>query len=487
MNFFNLIFRILATTAAIGLVPLHGADSPSETIRSMLATLYENGQFNGSILVARNGDVIYRDAFGTAASSSKRNQPETPSNVASVAKQFTSMAIMMLAERGEISFDDSIIKYLPRLRDLGPESTIRHLLTHTSGIPDVGDLGIDQPNLKESDVISAILNQHDNFAEPGEEYRYSNTGYNLLGMIVEKVAGESFDDFLARNIFEPLQMNSTRLVSRAGFVKGAGGIVSTVDDLLKWDQALYTERLVKQTTLNEAFTPAHVRRGTCTYGFGWNSAEKDGDRFVWHTGKTAQYRAFIGRRLGERILVAILTNQGESRRPEICDAIVSILHGKPYVMPKLSISMKITGVIEARGVDAGIEEYARLKVTQPDKFNFSDDSELNALGYRLLSQGNQQDAVRIFELNVKEFPRSSNARDSLGEAYTKVGQKDRAIQAYTKALELDPNNLNSLKMLENLNDPGADPLMLVGVFLLLGGVTWFGCSYLTRRRLKSTG
>jgi CubicO group peptidase (beta-lactamase class C family) len=432
--------------------PAHwnATDTRSETIRAMLTTLNENGQFNGSVLVAQNGVVVYLDAFGTGDGSWFKNQPDTPSDLASVSKQFTAMAVMMLAERGKIHYDDPITNYFPSLKDLGPRITIRHLLTHTSGIPDVGDLGIDHPDLKESEVVSAILEQHTDFAEPGEKYRYSNTGYSLLGMIIERVSEMPLDDFLARNIFEPLGMKNTRLACRPGYPKGSSGIVSTVDDLLKWDQALYTERLVKQTTLNEAFTPAHVRQGISTYGFGWNIAEKDGDRFVWHTGNAAQYRAFIGRRLRERILVVILTDRGPSRRLEICDAIVNILHNKPYVMPRLSIAMRIVPTIKSRGVDAGIEEYERLKVTQPETFDFSDESELNSLGYQLLSEGQVQAAVQLFDLNTREFPASSNAYDSLGEAYSKAGKKDRAIEAYTKAIELDPNNLNSRKMLRRL-------------------------------------
>ncbi|MBI4327954.1 MAG: serine hydrolase [Chloroflexi bacterium] len=449
MNLLQFLSRILAVTV-LATVSLTAANTPGETIRAMLTTLNENGQFNGSILVAQNGKVIYRDAFGTADGSSRRNLPETPSNLASVSKQFTAMAVMMLAEHGRIHYDGPISKHLPELAGLGEAITIRHLLTHTSGIPDVGDLGIDHPNLKESEVLQAIIEQRAQLPDAGKQYRYSNTGYTLLGMIVEKVSEMSLGDYLDRNIFKPLEMKSTRLASRRRYTKGDSGIVSTVDDLLKWDQALYAERLVKQTTLDEAFTPASVREGTSTYGFGWNAATKDGERFVWHTGNTGQYRAFIGRRLGERILVVILTNQGPSRRPEICDAIINILHGKPHTMPKLSITMKIAGVIQARGVEAGIEEYERLKATQPETFNFSDESELNSLGYQLLGQGEKQAALRIFELNTRAFPASSNAWDSLGEAYTKAGQKDRAVQAYTKALKFDPTNVNSQKMLRSL-------------------------------------
>jgi len=450
MNFFYLVSLRFFAVVLFSAVSVKAADTASDKIRAMLTTLDENGQFNGSILVAREGKVLYRDSFGTAAGSSDKNRAETPTDLASVSKQFTAMAVMMLAEQGKLSYEDAITKYLPQLKDSAADITIRHLLTHTSGIPDVGDLGIDRPNLKESEVIEAVVKQHAQFGKSGERYRYSNTGYTLLGMILEKVTDLSLGDFLARNVFDPLGMSHTRLPSKPGYTKGDGGIFSTVDDLLKWDQALYTDRLVKQTTLNEAFTPAQVRAETTTYGFGWNITEKDGDRFVWHTGNTGQYRAFIGRRLGERILVVILTNQGNSRRIEICDAIVDILHGKPAIMPKLSIAMRIAGVIHARGIEAGLQEYDRLKATQLETFDFSDESELNALGYQLLGQGEKQAAVRIFELNAREFAASSNAYDSLGEAYSNVGQRDRALQAYTKAVELDPKNLNAQRMLRGL-------------------------------------
>jgi CubicO group peptidase (beta-lactamase class C family) len=311
-------------------------------------------------------------------------------------------------------------------------------------------LGIDRPRLQESDVLKAVVDQRPGFGNPGEKYRYSNTGYLLLAMIVEKsTGGASFSEFLARNIFEPLHMSNTHLSVGSGEATGAGGIISTVDDLLKWDQALYTERLVKLPTLNEAFTPGSVLEGTSTYGFGWNITEKDNDKFVWHTGNTAQFRAFIGRRLGERLFVAMLTNKGNSPRPEICDAIVNIVHGRPYTMPRLSVAAKIGDVIKSRGVETAVAEYHRLKSAQSDSYNFSE-SELNALGYQLLGQKQNQAAVRIFELNTTEFPTSSNAYDSLGDAFRQIQEKQRAIWAYTKAVELDPLNLNARRMLQSL-------------------------------------
>jgi Beta-lactamase class C and other penicillin binding proteins len=137
-------------------------------------------------------------------------------------------------------------------------------------------------------------------------------------MVVERVSGQAFDDFLRAKIFDPLAMNQSRPVALRlkGATKGDGGIASTVDDLLKWDQALTAGKLVGAKTLAEAFVPARVEEGTSTYAFGWNVAQRNGDTLVWHTGNSGGQRAFLGRRIGDRITVIILT-QGDSRRLEM--------------------------------------------------------------------------------------------------------------------------------------------------------------------------
>ena len=174
------------------------------------------------------------------------------------------MAVMMLAEQGRLSYDDLVARHVPELAGATPGITIRHLLTHTSGIPDVGDLGIDRPGLRESDVVDAVRTHHARFARPGLRYRYSNAGYMILAMAVENASGRTFDEFLQSAIFDPLDMKSTRPdpgPREPEETKGDGGLVSTVDDLLKWDQALATERLVRAKTFAEALVPAKVAEG----------------------------------------------------------------------------------------------------------------------------------------------------------------------------------------------------------------------------------
>ena len=230
---------------------------------------------------------------------------------------------------------------------------------------------------------------------------------------------------------------------------GDGGMFSNVYDLLKWSEALYPEELVNRSTLDTAFTPAKVIEGKTTYGFGWNITGTGADKVVWHTGSTGGYRAFIERRLKDRITIIMLTNKGNSRRMEINDAIVNILNGKPYSLPKLPISEKMYNTIKERGINGALKMYDSLKAANDTTYDFAE-SELNTLGYQLVSENKLNDAIVIFKLNTTSYPKSSNAFDSLGDAYVAVRNKDDAIQSYQTAVDLDKNNLESIRKLNNL-------------------------------------
>ena len=447
---------LLALCAAPGVALAQPIDrsaaqgSEPETIRRMLVRLHESGEFTGVILVARDGVPVYREAIAAPGLDAGALLDE-PVNIASLAKGFTAMAVMMLAEQGNLRYDDPVGQYLPALAETRPAITLRHLLTHTSGIPDVGDLGIDRPNLLERDVLEAVRSQSKNFARPGLRYRYSNAGYNLLAMVVETVSRQRFDDFLQNSIFGPLGMSRTRPLSgprSAEAVKGDGGLASTLDDLLKWDRAIATGKLVGAKTLAEALVPATVAEGTSTYAFGWNVGQRNGDTLIWHTGNSGDRRAFLGRRVNDRITIIILTS-GDSRRLEIADAVVDILHHRPYTPPRLSIARALIPVVKQKGVDGAIAVYERLRATEPNAYDFAE-GELNRLGYTLLGMGDVAGAVRLFELNARQYPESSNVFDSLGEAYNRANRGDDARKAYSRAVELDPANGNARAMLQKL-------------------------------------
>ena len=213
---------------------------------------------------------------------------------------------------------------------------------------------------------------------------------------------------------------------------------------------MYTEKLVRQSTLAEAFTPGRVKEGTSTYGFGWNVEEKDGRKFIWHQGATGGYRALIERRLAKKITVIILTNKGNSKRLLMADAILNILNDKPYALPKRSIAEAMYEAIGRQGIQPAIKTYESLRAANDKAYDFSE-SELNSLGYQLLS-GNHKtsEAIEIFKLNTVAYPKSSNAFDSLAEAYQVSGNKELAIKNYQKAVELDPTNLHAVDRLKKL-------------------------------------
>ena len=308
------------------------------------------------------------------------------------------------------------------------------------------------------------------FGKPGLKFRYSNPGYALLALVVERASGRRFSDYLDQEIFRRVGMNSTFVYDKAdrkhdwvavGYgqfgqvddgtptaIPGDGGIYSTVDDLFKWDQALYTDELVRQSALVEAFSPGKVEEGTSTYGFGWNIGQGGDGKYVWHQGNQAGFRAFIERRLKERVSVIMLTNRGSTKRQEINAAIQNVLAGRPYVLPRQSGAERLYKVIHESGIAAALTAYGQLK----GSFDYDvGESELNTLGYQLLyADAKPSDAIAILELNTTEHPGSSNAFDSLGEAYQVKGDGNRAVSSYEVALRLDQTNGHAAAMLKKL-------------------------------------
>ncbi len=326
--------------------------SKADRIDSLMQTSYKDGIFNGVILVSQNGKPMYKNAFGYADKNNNSKLNKTSVfYLASLSKQFTAMAIMMLKERNKLSYDDKLSMYFPDFPDYANTVAIKHLLTHTSGIPDHYGLGIYKKGLTNNDVIEVLAKRKKLDFKPGKKYSYSNGGYVLLSQIVAKASGIPFNEFMETNIFKPLNMNSTLVYNKstpvianravgynkAGelddyeiFTTGAGGIFSTLDDLHLWNQALYTEKLIPKSTLEKAFTRTTLNNGKLTnYGFGWVVSEKEGRKSVYHAGGLSGYSAFMIRNLYNNSGYIILTNHGEaSNIQEIVTALNKILSGK---------------------------------------------------------------------------------------------------------------------------------------------------------------
>jgi CubicO group peptidase (beta-lactamase class C family) len=293
--------------------------------------------FNGTALIAQHGRVIYKGVFGWADFAKKDSlSVETSFQLASVSKQFTAMAIMMLRERGKLSYEDEITEFFPEFPYTG--ITVRHLLNHRSGLPDYTYFCdkhfTDRRTPISNNRVLEMLTQHrpDAYFLPDRRFDYSNTGYFLLASIVEKVAGMPFTRFMEANIFRPLGMSRTFIYEgdavpladvATGYtggrrrmdacylngVVGDKGIYSTVEDLFKWDRALYSEKLVKETTLAEACEPGSKELKKQNYGFGWRLLNLDcGDPVVYHGGWWKGFKSYLMRNPKDQSTIIVLTN-----------------------------------------------------------------------------------------------------------------------------------------------------------------------------------
>lgn len=311
-----------------------------------------------SVMVIYHGKPVFAKAYGMADVEKKVPcTTNTNFRLASVTKQFTAMGIMILAERGKLSLDDKITKFFPGFPEYGNKITVRHLLTHTSGVFDYDDHvppGATR-QLKDKDALK-IVEEHDGtYFPPGTKFRYSNSGYAMLALIIEKVAGQSYAQFQKENIFDPLGMTNTIafedgisiLPNRAfGYaqekakfvpsdqsltsaVLGDGGIYSSVVDLFKWDQALYTEKLVSGAMLRDAWT-THSKDSDMAgsgYGYGWYLADYKGTPHIWHYGSTCGFSTKIERFPQKKTTIIVLTNRHEAGLSQLTPKLVDIVMG----------------------------------------------------------------------------------------------------------------------------------------------------------------
>jgi CubicO group peptidase (beta-lactamase class C family) len=328
---------------------------------------YQN--FHGSVLVAKGGKVLLDKGYGFSDFQQKtKNKSQTKFAIGSVTKQFTAMAIMQLSEKGMLNVEDKVSKYFPDFPN-GDLITIHNLLTHTSGLVNYTDLkefmNLAPDNQNPTEVLNLIKDKPLEF-KPGEKAKYCNTGYVLLGMIVEKVSGMSYEEYLQKNIFTPLSMKDTGIcygennivpdaTPYVGYLEvtpiddeivlrqtyGAGSICSTVEDLYRWDRALKTEQLVKKETSEKIFTKHTNIPGAGDYGYGWFIADTAIGEEIWHNGLTFGFTANIARFKDEDITIIILTNNRLYDTTSLTDTLTSITLNKEYGMPEIMKEIKI--------------------------------------------------------------------------------------------------------------------------------------------------
>ncbi len=317
----------------------------SRQVDAIFASFVTEDSPGGAVIVIQDGQILHKAGYGLA--DLEGGVPITPESIfhlGSTGKQFTGLAVMMLAEEGRLNYDDPIGQYLPELARFGDGLTIRHLLHHTSGIPDYhedGELSEELFDLAEmptnEDALALLSEMGELRFTPGEEFFYSNTGYEMLASLIERVSGQPFPTFMQERVFDPLGMKDTfsqpnpdRLADPKvahsyifdgdqieaydsdplDYLVGSGSIYSTLEDMYLYDQALYTDELVKQSTLAEAFKPMLLNDGTeSNYGFGWELGTLSGERYVAHEGAWLGFVSFYARFPDQRLSVIVLLNR----------------------------------------------------------------------------------------------------------------------------------------------------------------------------------
>jgi len=497
--FLNVLLLLLLSIIA-------NAQTTQPRLDSFFSSLYAYKEINGNVLVAENGQTIYEKSFGYADFANKTAHSEHSQFIlASVSKVFTSAAVLQLRDKGILKLDDPVTKYFPGFPY--PDITIRHLLSHTSGLPDYQlyeDLITKNPQkiFSNQDLFPALkIWKQPLTNKPGEKWNYSNNNFILLALLVEKLSRMPFEKYIQKNIFKVSGMNDTYflndpvhtadkrkatgydyplfisaelkevdsirkyrwIVYNASGFTGQGGIVTTARDMLQFDKALYAGKILKPSSLQEAFTPAKLNNGEnadadigigkASYGLGWFIfSDSTNGKIVWHGGGRPGSVSFFLRNITKKQTVILFDNAFNKSLYANAVNALAILNNNPVQFHKKSLVREYNSTLAEKGVDAA---FCRMQELQVDSIHyFLSEDDMNELGLQLLYAGkspaHNEWALEVLKLNILLFPKSFNTYDSYGEALSNTNHKQEAIFMYKKSIELNPANEQGKKALSEL-------------------------------------
>jgi len=363
----KLIFSLAVLAAGLD-SPIRAQDAIATKVDDYMKAEMQRQHIPGlSLAVVKDGQIILAKGYGFAnVEHQVPVKPETIFQSGSMGKQFTATAVMMLVEAGKLSLSDPITKFFSDAPDGWKNITVRHLLTHTAGTTDYPrdfDFQRDYTEdelLKRAEAIPLAF-------QPGEKWSYSNLGYVLLGILIHKVSGQFYGDFLQERVFQPLGMNTARIISEADIVpnraagyrlvKGElknqdwvspslnttadGALYLTVYDMAKWDAALYTEKLLKRSSLEQMWTPVKLNNGkTYPYGFGWSLNEVRGHHLIEHGGSWQGFKSQIARYVDDKLTVVIFANLSQANPARVAHGIAAIYNPDFAPLPPVAIEDK---------------------------------------------------------------------------------------------------------------------------------------------------
>ena len=450
-----------------------------EQISTFVSKHAELDMFSGAVLVAKDGNIIYEKAFGEADKESKRpNTLDTKFNIGSIGKTFTAVSIMQLVEAGNLQLSDPLSKFLPDFPY--PEKdriTIHNLLNHTSGLGDY----LEHENYiskiptirKIDDVLPLVYDQKPEF-QPGEGFKYSNSGYLLLGVIIQRVSGLSYPEYLERHIFKPLGMSESCLAyegdtvqnNSTGYTKNwdgtytpnvhlvpapcsAGGLKTTVEDLLKFDQALLHSSLLNEESKTLMYTPSEIRP---TYASGWEIKEYQGHKFIGHSGGADGVEAYFYRFIDAGYTIITFANY-DGGNGQVCSGIEAIIFDQDYTLPTVADANFTLGyALQAEGkYQEAVRVFAKnISDNQPHLMSLFLSANSRIRGDFKLETALSELDQYIQLANQNDWPPVSMALGKKGDVLTKLGRTEEAVDSYQRVLELDPDNTKAKEKLDAL-------------------------------------
>ncbi|TDB62692.1 serine hydrolase domain-containing protein [Arundinibacter roseus] len=471
-----------------------------------LITLWSNHKtFNGGLVIMQKGEIIYQKSAGFANfEKSILNTETTPFNLASISKPLTAVAIMQLVERNKLKLTDLVVSYLP---DFPYKSvTIEQLLSHTSGLPEIDQFEkiFTQENpfniLSNLEIYEELVSKKAKpLAEAGEKHFYNNLNYILLANLLEKVSKMSFSLYMKKNVFEKANMNNSYIRERIspntaryflptfydttfvntdslknqkiytdynlGGTYGDNNVITTLQDMVLFDKALKSGKLLSQSAINQMYHPVRLKSGnffftggTKTYTLGWNVNEKNfaGQFVAWHDGSLVGLTTIYFKNLTDDVTYIMYENKNTPLFFRRFLAVSNIMDGiKPAdVSLQKSLVREFGFLLIQKGPHYATARFNELKSNKDWYFQ---EHEMNELGYQLLLKSENQNykelSIEVFKMNTLLFPESPNVYDSYAEALMTLGLNEEAIISYKKAILLNPKNeyaKTNLKKLEQL-------------------------------------
>ena len=421
-------------------------DDISAKLNKLVDEYNQKDLFSGTVLVMNNDTPVLEKAIGYSNYEDKTlNNVETVFNIGSIQKTFTHELIDILITEGKLSNSDKLGKYLTGFSDSRAENaTIEQIINMEGGFGDFIMIPDIQQNTSRynsiADFMGAIKKEPLLF-DPGTDNMYSNSGYVILGAVIEKITGKTYKEYLTEKLLKPLGLSNSyfekasdiKTDKATGYMVGpdgskfrpqtfnlpptpAGSMYSNIGDLNKFANYLYNKYGKEQSNAFAGGLP------------GWNS---------------------IMGLLGESgYTVIILSNYDEPSAENLFEQVIRVLKGMDYDPPKEDVGRFIYSEMRTKGMDEFMSNFE--KTLADNGYKLENDMKLNALGYTLLNQGMVNEAISVFKMNIKLFPNVPNVYDSLGEAYMIAGKKEKAIENYEKVLEMDPGNKNAASMLKKL-------------------------------------